>query len=109
MDSGERFKKWTFRESDLIDLSPQKVKELIIKCFCQAQNLGEKPTTNFVRAAFLATDGDFENPTVDNLSKAVEFLARRAIAWKTPMEIVNHNKEQLLKVIEMLKKGTTFA
>lgn len=127
MESKEMFKRWTFKKSDLIDLSPQKVRDLIIKCFCEAQteayriarhNLGEKPSTeeqlgknmeNFIKAAFLATGGNFENPTVDNLSEAVEFLARRAIAWKTPMEIVNHNKGQILKVIEILKKGTTFA
>jgi hypothetical protein len=124
MQSKEKFKRWTLKKSDLMDLSPQKVRDLIIKCFREAQteayriarhNLGETPATeeqlrknmgNFVKAAFLTTGGDFENPTVDNLSEAVEFLTKRAISWKTPMEIVSYNKEQVLKAIEILKKRT---
>jgi hypothetical protein len=127
MKGKERFKRWILRESDLIDLSPQKARDLIIECFYEAQkeayriarhNLGEKPLTeeqlrkkmeDFVKAAFLSTDGDFENPTVDSLSEAVEFLASRADFWKTPKEIIDYHKGQILKVIEILKKGMTFA
>ncbi len=127
MKSKEMFKRWTLKESDLIDLSPQKARDLIVQCFCEAQkeaygiareNLGEKPATeeqlrksieNFVRVAFLSTGSDFENPTVDSLSEAVEFLARKAASWKTPKEIIDFNKGQILKVIEILKKGMKFA
>jgi hypothetical protein len=122
MKSKKMFKRWTLKKSDLIDLSPQKVRDLIIQCFSEAQkeayriarhNVGEKPATeeqlrksmeNFVKVAFLSTGGDFENPTVDNLSEAVEFLAKRADSWKTPKEIIDYNKGQILKLIEILKK-----
>jgi hypothetical protein len=128
MKTKKRFKRWTLREADLIDLSPQKVRDIIIQCFCEAQkeayrttrkNLRGKPLTeeqlykgmeNFVKAAFLSVGGDFENPTVDSLGEALGFLARSASSWKTPQEIIDFNKEQILKVIEILKiKGTSLA
>lgn len=122
MAETERFKKWYLKETDLIDVTPFKVRDLIIECFYEAQKetfrrikmrTGEvSPATdedlrrsivNAIKMAFNKMAGDFEKPTKDSLLLVVAYLARQAASWGTPPDIIQHHKTQLQKVISSLK------
>lgn len=120
MAETERFKKWFLKESDLGDLTPSKVRSLIIECFYEAQKetfrnikkqIGANSTDEEIRKtviagiklAFKKVGADFEKPTKDSLLLVVAYLARQAASWGTPPDIIQHHKTQLQKVISFLK------
>ena len=118
MADQDQFRRWSLKESDLDDLSPLKARDLIIKCFFEAQketfarakqDLGiakdEELMTSVVgsvRLAFRGVEEDFDNPTKKSLLKVVGSLARKAASWGTPQDIINYHKSQIEKIIGLL-------
>lgn len=118
-DTG-RFKRWSLQEDDLADLSPSSARDLIVRCFYEAQRetfarskqeLGlrsdEKDllasVVTAVKLVFKEVGEDFEKPTKGSLMKVVEVLARRASSWGTPPDIIEHHKGQIEKVLRLLR------
>lgn len=121
MAKEKRFKRWSLKEADLKGLNPVKARDLIVKCFYEAQKetfamakerLGlpvadkdiHMSVVRTVKSAFGEVGGDYENPTKESLSKIVKILLRKAKAWGTPKEIMDHNKGETQKVINLLKE-----
>jgi hypothetical protein len=117
----KRFRRWCVSEGDLRDLNPAKARDLIIRCFYEAQKetfarakqrLGtpsddedvHRSVVAAVRLAFKETGGDFGEPTKESLAKVVECLAEKATSWGTPQDIVNHHKGEIRKVLDCLKE-----
>ena len=120
MKRGQAFKRWELCETDLADITPEKARDLIIKCFYEAQKetfirarkqLGVRSgdedihasVAAGVRQAFKETDGDFEKPTKEGLAKILEVLAKRSASWGTPQDIIEHHKKQVQRILERLK------
>lgn len=111
----------TFTDEDLLDLTPRRARDMMVKCFLNAQletfkraatRLGNQPSADqlertvegAVRLAFRSTKGDFENPTVESLGAAVMDLAAKAAAMGTPHDIIEHHKQQLGRLFAALAK-----
>lgn len=111
----------TFTDEDLLNLTPHRARDLLVKCFCNAQletfrraatKLGNHPSPEqlertvegAVRLAFRSTKGDFENPTPESLGAAVMDLATKAAAMGTPHDIIEHHKHQLGRIFDALAK-----
>ncbi len=120
MSEDERFHRWSLKESDLVDLTPLKVRDIIIKCFFEAQKetfsrtkqeLGMKTSEEelyttvktSVRMVFKDIKADFDKPTKDDLMKVVDALARKASSWGTPQDIIQFHGGQIMKVLQILK------
>lgn len=116
----ERFKRWFVTEDDLKGLNPIKARDIIIKCFFEAQKetfarvketLGRKVSdeeilesvTNAIRLMFKETGGSFDAPSKADLLKVVEGLASKAATWGTPEDIIQHHKTQIQRVLMALK------
>lgn len=114
------YKRWAATEEDLKDLTPVKARGMIVNCFFDAQKETfarakerlrmpasdedlKKSVTAAVRLAFAECGGAFENPTKECLMLAVSSLAEKAASWKTPEDIINHHKEQIMLVLGILK------
>ena len=114
------FYKWTASNEQLFGLDPVKARDLVIECFHNAQKdkfraLKEKagiPASEkdvydsiavMVRLAFVEVEGDFQQPTKAALLKVVGFLNAREVMWGTPKDVVEHNKAQMLKVVNKLR------
>ncbi|MEW6757875.1 MAG: hypothetical protein AB1347_06615 [Acidobacteriota bacterium] len=114
--------KWVVPATDLVDLTPEKARELIVRCFLEAQKetfararerLGQIPTEaallanveGAVRLAFRESGGDFDRPTAQSLEKVVEVLARKAGSWGTPEDVIHHHKGQIGRVLSVLAGG----
>jgi len=121
MSETKGFKRWSVKKSDLSDLNPVKARELIIRCFYEAQKetfarakqqLGvpssdrdlHTSVVTVVKLAFSEVGGDFKKPTKESLTKVVEVLARKSASWGTPKDIIEHHKGQIRKVIDLLKE-----
>jgi hypothetical protein len=114
------FQKWVVDDSRLSGLDPIKARDLIVECFHFAQK--EKfrslrlkagipsndsdiinSTKVMVRLAFTEVGGDFQEPAKDTLEQVVTFLSIKEAMWGTPKEIIEHNKNQMLKVLSRLR------
>jgi hypothetical protein len=119
MPQQRRFGRWNLDEKDLQDLSPVKARDLVIRCFYEAQKetfamakeklhlpAGEQhilsSVISTIKSAFAEVGGDYEKPTVESLTGVVEVLAKKAAAWGTPPEIIEHHKGQIGLVIKRL-------
>jgi len=111
--------RWSVSEKDLEGVTPQKARDLVTRCFFEAQKetlaeakkkLGSAPTDTelrenvlrMVKMAFKETGGDFDSPTKDSLMRAIDVLARKAASWGTPPEIINHHKGEIEKILKRL-------
>ena len=56
-----------------------------------------------IKLAFDEVGGDFDNPAKESLARAVEVLAKKARAWGTPTETVEHNRGQIQRALDLLK------
>jgi hypothetical protein len=116
----------TFAEEALVGLTPRRARDLVVQCFFNAQmetfkraatRLGadtsedqlRRTVEGAVRLAFRSTKGDFENPTRDSLMAAVMDLAGKASAMGTPHDIIEHHKQQLERVFDVLAKANQAA
>ncbi len=114
------FKRWKVNEEDLANLTPAKARDLIIKCFFEAQaetisrakqDLGKtasldevmKSVESIIRLTFKEVGCNFENPSKMELGKVVETLAKKADAWGTPPDIIEHHKGQIMNILKVLK------
>lgn len=111
---------WTVPEGEFRALTPERVRDLIVECFFQAQHetferakqrVGSADTDaksiraavlGAVRVAFKESGGDFERPTAVSLGRMVQVLARKAGAWGTPDEIVAHHRAQIGRMLAAL-------
>jgi hypothetical protein len=113
------FGKWCPSLTDTVDPTPIKVRSLLIECFLEAQkSTMERAGTTLgshtdidtlrasvekvIRAGFKEVNGNYDNPTKADLEKILVVLSRKAAAWGTPPEIIDHHKKEMSKVIEML-------
>lgn len=105
---------------DLSNLTPVKARDLVVRCFFNAQHetferaaavMGKAPEESemrkmvegAVRLAFRSAGGDFEAPSRETLLAAVEKLASKAAAMGTPNDIIEHHKVQLGRVFAALR------
>ena len=117
-------KRWFISEADMANLSPRKARDLIVDCFFEAQRetfarakekAGSSDTAPEsirtmvaagVRTAFKEAGDDYDDPTVESLERAVAVLARRAAAWGTPTDIIEHHGAQIAALLARLRLGT---
>ena len=52
-----------------------------------------------VKIAFKRTNGNYDNPTKEELIKIVEFLGNQALVMSTPIKVIKHHKEEIMKVL----------
>lgn len=114
-----QFKRWFCLPSELIGLTPQHARDLIVECFFQAQRetmertrvaIGLDPDLDAIRAeaesavrnAFVRTDGDFESPDKESLERAVESLLETAESMGTPIDIMRHHEQQIAMMLDGL-------
>jgi hypothetical protein len=114
------FKKWSVSNNDLMFLTPEKARDLLIECFFTAQKetfAGVKEKTKKfvsdreirttviagVRAVFKEIGADFEHPKKKDLAQVVDILSAKAKSWGTPAGIIEHHKAEIGKVLEKLK------
>ena len=114
------FKRWVIQEKDLEGLTPLKARDLIIRCFFEAQKetlarvkqtLGretsdeeiQKSVVNLIKLTFKEVGGSYENPTKKGLGNLVQSLAQKSSAWGTPNDIIEHHKGEITKVLKVLK------
>ena len=113
------FNRWEIDPSELHNMTPAKARDLIIKCFHEAQKETiargkreldldtseeeiEKSVRMTVRMAFEEVEGSYDNPTPESLGMVIEVLARKAGAWRTPPDIIEHHKKTIAKVLQAL-------
>ncbi len=113
------YQRWFVGKSDLENMTPIKARDLMCKCFFEAQkenfaeaaqSLGMTPTDHdlwntvvgAVRAGFHEAGAEYENPTKETLSSVVAVLARKTAAWGTPPEIIEHHRKQIEQVFGQL-------
>ncbi len=115
-----KFNKWAVSESDLSGLDCNKAKDLIVKCFYEAQKesvargkeeLGfnsdddaiKQSVNTAIQMVFEQIGADFENPDKNNLLEAVQVLAKKASSWGTPSDIIEYHKGQMGKIFSRLE------
>ncbi|MBA4372027.1 MAG: hypothetical protein C0402_04110 [Thermodesulfovibrio sp.] len=116
----KKFTRWHLQDEDLTGLNPVKARDLIVKCFFEAQketfarikqdmggSTSDKDLMNNVLASikmvFREVGSDFESPTKEGIMKAVETLAKKAGSWGTPPDIIEFHKGQIMKVLGYLR------
>jgi hypothetical protein len=114
-----QFKRWYCAPSDLVGLTPQHARNLIVDCFIQAQRetmersragIGLDTDPEIIRAeaehtvrdAFENTGGDFDNPDKASLDRAAESLLQTARNLGTPPDIMRHHEQQIAMMLEGL-------
>jgi hypothetical protein len=110
----------TLTIEDLHSLTTEGARDLVVRCFYQAQrdtfarasrSMGgatpteeelKKTVEGAVRLAFRTTKGNFEHPTKHELMAAVATLAAKAAAMGTPSDIIEHHRTQLGRIFAAL-------
>jgi hypothetical protein len=112
-------RKFVLTNFDILGLDEKKVRDLVVKCFCHAQQetfkkarktLGysyeftelQKSVTSAVKLAFKKTGHDFEEPTREALVEVIDTLAEDARAMGTPESIISHHKKEIQKVLDRI-------
>ena len=108
---------WKVPPSELVELTPQRARDLVVECFYFAQHetlarvkqrMGAASVDDAsvranvlgaVRLAFKETGGDFDYPSVHSLHNVIDVLAKRAGSWGTPDDIVKHHHDQILAML----------
>ncbi len=119
MKEPKRFHRWNMQDSDLADLTPEKARDIIVRCFFEAQKEALHSENNefnkkdygqihdkvvsIIWVAFTDVGGDFEKPTKEILIKVVNRLADMANSWDTPDDIIEHHKSQIARMLSMLE------
>lgn len=55
-----------------------------------------------IRMAFKEIGGDFNDPTKEDFVNILDVLSRKASAWGTPKDIIEHHRETMSEIIELL-------
>jgi hypothetical protein len=115
--------KWTVPPESLVGLTPSRARDLIVRCFLEAQKetfaragerLGrsvsdaalEGNVIGAVRLAFRESGDEYDRPTLESLTRVVDVLARKAGSWGTPEDVILHHKGQIGRVLRALSEGT---
>lgn len=117
----KRFGQWNINISDLDDLSPVKVRDLIIECLYKAEretflriknesnissNENEKEIREYietrVKIAFDTVGGNFEHPTKESLSNVAVVIAKMSTLFGTPKNVIEFHKGQMQRLIKAL-------
>jgi hypothetical protein len=111
---------WTLPERQLDGVTVLSARDLVVECFFEAQRetferakqrVGASTfdegsvrvtVTGAVRIAFKEIGGDFDRPTRRSLASTIEVLARKAIAWGTPEDVVAHHRAEVQRVLAAL-------
>lgn len=118
-DVNQTYSRWTLKSADLVDLTPIKARDLVKRCLLEAQKetfaQNERKSAHnsadadlhvivegAVRLAFREANEDYENPSATGLMKAVEVLARKSRSWGTPLEVIEHHKREIARVLQHL-------
>ena len=114
---------WSISESELVGLTPERARDLVVDCFYFAQHqtfarsrlkvgathLDEASlrsnVLSAVKLAFGESGGDFEHPSLESLQAAIAVLARKAEAWGTPPDIIRHHSQQVKRMFERMAAG----
>ncbi len=112
--------RWSLLESQLVDLTPEKARDLVVECFFQAQHetfarakkaLGARgldeaslraDVVTAIRLVFEEVGGEYDRPAPESLVAVVQALMRKAEAWGTPPEIVEHHARQLRRMLQLV-------
>ena len=122
MDGKGTFSRWSVAAADLVGLTPEKARDIVVKCFIEAQRetflhatqrLGSsadpesirRNMTASVRMTFKEAGYDFDHPTPEALGAVVQRLGRAAMAWGTPEEVIRHHQGQIEKVLKKLSES----
>jgi hypothetical protein len=114
-----KYIRWVPSEIDLEGLDPLKARQLIEKCFREAQketivrakkrlgfSAGDQDirdsVESIVRMAFLEIGADYEQPAVEDLLKVIDILAKKSITFGTPEDIISHHKGEIQKILTRL-------
>ena len=110
---------WAMSLDDLQDLTPIKARDLIVKCFFEAQKetlaQAEKKVfgpaneitliddvIDLLRHTVSKLNRDFNHPTKEDLVAVVRELAAVSASWGTPREIIEFHKKQILDMLARL-------
>ena len=121
MADPKQFHRWQCTEADMTDLTTIRARDLIIKCFFEAQKetyhrtkqaIGvsdteeeiNKTVVAGIKGAFREVGGDFENPTKDAMVKVTESLAKKAHLWGTPPDVIEYHKKCMEHIFARLKE-----
>lgn len=116
----ERFHRWRLQDKDLENLTPYKARDIMVTCFTEAQketfarskkDLGmssddkqlRDSIVTAIKMVFKEVGGDYETPTKEALVKSMDVLGRRSSSWGTPLDIIDYHKEQMQRVVALLK------
>ncbi len=120
VDSLIEIKEWEITEDDTVNLTPSKVRDLIIQCFTYAhfEEVLEKKKglithTDFdvvrncliaeIKVTFNQANENFENPTKQGLLKVINILAKKQINRGGNSFIIENHRTKLYSVISKLK------
>lgn len=120
MAEEKKFTRWHLRDDDLAGLNVVKARDLIVKCFFEAQketfarmkkDMGGstedeelmKNVLASIKMVFREVGADFDRPDREGIVKAVETLAKKAGSWGTPQDIIEFHKGQIMKVLSILR------
>lgn len=120
--TGTAFVRWQCPDASRQELSCTAARDLVVKCFFEAQKetfhrakraLGaaaadsdvEKSVAASVRVAFREAGGDFDDPSPETLRLAVEALARKARIWGTPADIIEYHRDCMERIFLRLRTG----
>jgi hypothetical protein len=113
------YKRWFCSPSDLVGLNPTRARDIIVKCFFEAQHEAMARSNEIrgldtdpdalrsqvqvaIRNAFERTGGDFKNPDKVSLVRILGALAESASALGAPRDIIEHHTLQIATVLAEL-------
>ena len=119
MTSDRKYELWFVSADDLKEVTPKKARDIIIRCFIDAQKAtfamsGEKQGKKLsdaelyeaieleVKKTFNEAKCNFENPTKECLRKVVDLLYIKSASLGTPKEVRDHHKGQIEKILRRL-------
>jgi hypothetical protein len=117
--SPHRTELWNPSPEQLENLTPEKVRDLMVKCFVEAQRetlahartrMGldsglasvEHTVVSAVRAKFANVGRDFDNPTKDGIVAVLSELGDQARAMGTPEDIIARHHAIMRKAIAQI-------
>ncbi len=120
VDMISEYIRWKCDDEHLMNMTPSRARDLIIQCFFDAQketfarakkDLGKevndpaihRSIETVVKLTFAEADGNFENPSKEDLGKVVQALALKAALWGTPADIVEYHKGEISRVLGSLR------
>ncbi len=117
---GTEYTRWCVPPGDLVDVTPEKARDLIIECFYRAQHemfertkqrMGtrwdeeavRKSVSGAVRSAFSQAGGDFDAPSRLDFEQVLQVLGAKARSWGTPLDIIQHHQREIERVLSRLR------